>query len=110
MYKPVYAPLALGVDNCRHLFPEEAIHNYLWKISLGVLKVQIVATINFGKKHKQIITMNNIKILIIAIFFTYILHLGLFKNSVVSFFKDFRRDIQKVLMQNSLAANVYFKV
>ena len=46
----MYAPLTLGVDNSRHLFPEEAIHNYLWKISLGVFKVQIVATINFGKK------------------------------------------------------------
>ena len=54
--------------------------------------------------------MNNIKILIIIIFFDYILHLCLFKNSVVSFFKDFRQDIQKVLMQNSLAANGYFRV
>ena len=126
MYKPVYAPLALGLHSCRHLFPEEAINNcyrsshtetflvkgvlkicnkftgehpcqsvisnstcspvnllhisrtpfsrnnsgwlllLLWKISLGVLKVHIVATINFGKKHLKI-TVINIKILIIVI-------------------------------------------
>ena len=137
----MYPPLALGVYSCRHLFPQEAIHNcyrsshpetflvkgvlkicskftrehpcrsvisnstwvcsivnllhifrtpfsrntskwlllLFWKISLGVLKVQIVAIVNLGKKHWKI-TVINIKMLIIFInengfFFPYIVHL-----------------------------------
>ena len=134
MYKAVYAPLALVVYSCRHLFPEEAIHNrhrsshpetFLVKgvlkkcskftgehpcrsaisnltwvfVSLEILKVQIVDTTNFGKKHWKI-TVINTKTLIIVIhenviiFFLLTCYI-LFKNSFVSFFKDFRQDIQK---------------
>ena len=171
----MYAPLALGVYSCRHLFPEEAIHNcyrsshpetflvkgvlkicskftenthadvwfqirhgcspvnflhifrtpfsrntfgwlrlLLQKISLGVLKVQIVATINFRQKQWKI-TVTSIKILIIVINKNVTVFFCLHPTSYLKiisqvFSRTFGKIFRRLLIQNNSAANGYFEV
>ena len=86
----------------------------LWKISLGVLKLQIVFTINFGKKHWKIIEIN-IKVLIIVINENVTIFFCLHPTSYLKilsqdFSRTFGKLFRRLLIKNNSAANGYFEV